>query len=322
MGGNVKYTIFGFSQARLIELGLSIEDAAILRWFVDFAHSKKMLAVEVDGRAYYWVNYKYVGEQLPIISGSSAERIRKRFARYCELGLFDRVTRSNNEKRGSRTFYAASDLFEELYSEYSDQRSETTGGHDRRSNPTSGKGDQRSNLTPGKGRPEVKSDLPYSSINKNSSIKEDSSISDPSPPAPADLKTRWYNAIRDWSFARYGEWEPPLYGKEGSAIKRLQEYSEKRFPDDPIGFSKEVLETFERLKRDDPFFEKFPSLPSNVVSKGIWPQVLEAMRTKEVKRKSGKYELTPDDVREIVEGLGAGKRRGISEEEKARILAK
>lgn len=39
----MKYTIEGFNQAKAVELGLCVADLIILRWFVDFAGTDKML---------------------------------------------------------------------------------------------------------------------------------------------------------------------------------------------------------------------------------------------------------------------------------------
>ena len=65
----MKYTIHGFNQMRAVELGLSCDDLIILRWFIDFRDAGKMkrnFALE-DNKFYYWVTYKKIIEDIPII---------------------------------------------------------------------------------------------------------------------------------------------------------------------------------------------------------------------------------------------------------------
>ena len=65
----MKYTISGFSQKGMIELGLSADDLNILRWFIDFKDSGGMVkeyCVEEDC-FYYWVKYDALIEALPYL---------------------------------------------------------------------------------------------------------------------------------------------------------------------------------------------------------------------------------------------------------------
>ena len=65
---DMKYTIHGFLQSRLIELKLSERDALILRYFIDFRDTGKMTSREIDGSVFYWVNYAAFIEEYPILS--------------------------------------------------------------------------------------------------------------------------------------------------------------------------------------------------------------------------------------------------------------
>lgn len=69
----MKYTIMGFSQSEIVDIiesGTKIDatDLLILRWFVDFSHSGKMAISIIGSEQYYWVNYKSVLEDLPMLS--------------------------------------------------------------------------------------------------------------------------------------------------------------------------------------------------------------------------------------------------------------
>lgn len=64
----MKYTIEGFDQMTAIELGLDVVDLAILRWFVDFSQTGKMVKMTCSGAEYCWVNYKGILEDMPILN--------------------------------------------------------------------------------------------------------------------------------------------------------------------------------------------------------------------------------------------------------------
>ncbi|MEG1256398.1 hypothetical protein [Clostridium sp.] len=64
----MKYTIMGFRQEKLVQLGLDTLDATILRYFIDFKESKGMKVKIVDGQVYYWIRYDGVLRELPILN--------------------------------------------------------------------------------------------------------------------------------------------------------------------------------------------------------------------------------------------------------------
>lgn len=70
----MKYTIEGFNQEKAIEYGLNVSHLVILRWIVDF--SPKMSKEIIDSETYYWVNYKAMLEDIPILN------IKKRALEY------------------------------------------------------------------------------------------------------------------------------------------------------------------------------------------------------------------------------------------------
>lgn len=63
----MKYTILGYSQAKLKELGLDLIDAVLLRYFVDFKDSGTMAKRNIDGELYYWLKYEGIMKEFPIL---------------------------------------------------------------------------------------------------------------------------------------------------------------------------------------------------------------------------------------------------------------
>ena len=75
----MKLEIMGFSQQGLMDLGLDNDDAVLLRWFIDYQGTKRMKTIPnpEDGKIYFWVNYKKLCEDLPIITQSDRWMARR-----------------------------------------------------------------------------------------------------------------------------------------------------------------------------------------------------------------------------------------------------
>lgn len=63
----LKHTALGFQQKKLIENGLSMDDAFILRTIKDMYSSASMEFKDFDGIKYMWMNYTYLINQIPIV---------------------------------------------------------------------------------------------------------------------------------------------------------------------------------------------------------------------------------------------------------------
>ncbi len=87
----MKYTILGFSQQRLLELRLGMDEAMILRWFIDFQSTGKMRKVLMEGREWMWVSYAGVLEAIPIVGGSP-KTISRRFDNLERAGVLEHTT--------------------------------------------------------------------------------------------------------------------------------------------------------------------------------------------------------------------------------------
>lgn len=83
----MKYEVLGFYQQRAVELGLCSDDLLVLRWFVDFAGTKKMQSMIIDNQIYYWVNYSTVLKELPILKISKQTLYKKHFNNLCNANV-------------------------------------------------------------------------------------------------------------------------------------------------------------------------------------------------------------------------------------------
>ena len=111
----MQYTVLGFSQTKLLEYKLSIIDAHILRWFVDFYQTGKMVKIfekDDSGRVYSWVKYDAVMKDLPLLGITNVRVIARRFESLCDCGLMKRLV-----KKTARGSYSCFSLEAEKYNE-------------------------------------------------------------------------------------------------------------------------------------------------------------------------------------------------------------
>lgn len=87
----MKFTILGFSHPAAYDLGLDINDLAILRWYIDFKESGYMNKKVIDGKEFYLVIYEYVLEDLPILY-MKKDAVYRRFKKMCDKKILERRT--------------------------------------------------------------------------------------------------------------------------------------------------------------------------------------------------------------------------------------
>ena len=119
----MKFTIEGFSQKRAVELGLSVEDLVILRWFVDFFPSEKMIKMVHNGKTYALVSYSGFIEQMPIIS-CNKRTIARKFQRLVESNVLENET---IKQGGSFSVYRFGSEYESLIANETAEQSCATG---------------------------------------------------------------------------------------------------------------------------------------------------------------------------------------------------
>lgn len=89
----MKFTILGFSHPASYDLGLDINDLAILRWYIDFKESGYMNKKVIDGKEFYLVIYEYVLLDLPIL-GMKKDAVYRRFKKMCDKKIFMLISAS------------------------------------------------------------------------------------------------------------------------------------------------------------------------------------------------------------------------------------
>lgn len=63
----MRWTIEGFSQSALLELGLDAVDAVVLRFMADFYLSGRMSKITMNDQEYFWLHYANVIAEIPIL---------------------------------------------------------------------------------------------------------------------------------------------------------------------------------------------------------------------------------------------------------------
>lgn len=129
----MKFSYMGFSQKKLVEYKLDLVDAAILRYFIDFKDSGKMVLEIHNEKPFYWVKYEALIDDNPIINIKSNDAIRKRFKKLCDAEILDHF---HKKKGGSYSFYAVGENYKYLIAEGTTQKSE---GATEKSDPSDSK---------------------------------------------------------------------------------------------------------------------------------------------------------------------------------------
>lgn len=106
----MKHTIMGFQQEKLIELGLDLVDATILRYFIDYKNTDIMVSEVVEDKVYYWVDYDNVLKELPML-GLQRRAIMKRFLKLRDAKVLTHYTKKSG---GTYSFFGINERYLEL----------------------------------------------------------------------------------------------------------------------------------------------------------------------------------------------------------------
>lgn len=87
----MKFTILGYSQAKLMGFGLDAVDAVLLRYFVDFKDSGSMFKETIEGELYYWLRYDGIMKELPILK-LKKDSIYRRFRNMAKVKILNHRT--------------------------------------------------------------------------------------------------------------------------------------------------------------------------------------------------------------------------------------
>lgn len=155
----MKFTILGYNQAKLVELGLDVIDALLLRYFVDFKDSGTMVKETIGGEQYYWLKYEGIMKELPILD-LKKDSIYRRFKNMSKNKVLNHKTVKN---KGIYSYYNIGSNYLKLLSD---------------SNPKGSDNDvNASDLNP---YPSVYESVPHTDLNPEQKISllKDKSIKD------------------------------------------------------------------------------------------------------------------------------------------------
>lgn len=107
----MKNTISGFNQSKLIEYGLDLKDAMLLRYFVDFRDTESMSMIIVNDKPYYWLDYKHMKKDLPILGINSHDALRRRLKKLEECGILNHYHKLEG---GSYSYYCLGENYPSL----------------------------------------------------------------------------------------------------------------------------------------------------------------------------------------------------------------
>lgn len=99
----MKWTIEGFSQQGLLDLGLDTTDATILRWIVDFKDTGRMKKAIIKNEEYVWIHYQTLMNELPIIGITNTKSMGRRLKKMCDCKLLE--LQEQKTSSGTFTFY-------------------------------------------------------------------------------------------------------------------------------------------------------------------------------------------------------------------------
>ena len=110
----MKHTYLGFKQQKLLEYGLDATDATILRYFIDFKDTDKMVHIVINNQPFYWVKYEGIIQEYPLLGLKSADSVYRRLKKLVGAGLLKHETVKN---KGTYSFYGVGDNYLSLISD-------------------------------------------------------------------------------------------------------------------------------------------------------------------------------------------------------------
>lgn len=111
----MKYTIEGFSQEYVSTLRdeknrIDCTDLVILRWFVDFQATGRMEFVDIGRDRFFWVNYKALLDDMPILSISK----RALYDRLQKMVKFGLLKHHHHKTGGNFSYYCTGPNYSNL----------------------------------------------------------------------------------------------------------------------------------------------------------------------------------------------------------------
>lgn len=117
----MKYNIH-INQKTIVDnkIDIDLKDAVILEFLKSMPLSEKIKKIILDNRVYFWVNYKYLLKENPLLGIKAVDSLYRRMAKLVSVGLLD--VHPDNQKL-NRGYYSFTKKFYELF-ESSDEKYE------------------------------------------------------------------------------------------------------------------------------------------------------------------------------------------------------
>lgn len=110
---NIKYTIHGFQQLKLIELKLTNDDALILKIIKDSYSSSAFEHIIHKNDKYIWINHSKLLSYIPIIGSKST--LERRIKYFSEIGLIEKILMyEKNGQKGSYSYMKPTKILDSL----------------------------------------------------------------------------------------------------------------------------------------------------------------------------------------------------------------
>lgn len=103
--------IMGFNQEMIFKYNLDLVDIAILKWFIDLINKEKLVKEIIDGKIYYWVYYKKLLDDMPILKINNKDVIRRRMKIMEEKSILIHYTKKKN---GTYSYYNIGKNYKDL----------------------------------------------------------------------------------------------------------------------------------------------------------------------------------------------------------------
>lgn len=105
----MRHSILGFNQQKAVELNLTTNDLLLLQYIMYANSVPTMKHIVEDEISYVWLQHEKVQEDLPILNISEGT-LRNKLSDFRNRNLIESKTIANTVGRGSRTYYAITEL--------------------------------------------------------------------------------------------------------------------------------------------------------------------------------------------------------------------
>ena len=109
----MKFDLFGFNQEKALAYNLTVEDLLLLDYVWDMIASPTMQHIVDNGISYVWLQHDRILADLPILNISNRSLINY-LNNLKDLGLLTVKTIHSDSLRGSKSYYAITEMCEEL----------------------------------------------------------------------------------------------------------------------------------------------------------------------------------------------------------------